>query len=59
MTTVPCSSILVSLMMEAIRSSEASDLTRATWRRVSAHGIFYVMQKLKEKILEQKKTTIS
>jgi hypothetical protein len=31
---VPSSLILVTLMMEAIRSSETSVLTRATWRHI-------------------------
>jgi hypothetical protein len=35
------SPILVTLMMEAIRSSEALVLTRATLRNISEDGIFY------------------
>jgi hypothetical protein len=37
---VPNSPILVTLIMEAIRSSEASVLTRATRRNISEHDIF-------------------
>jgi hypothetical protein len=33
------SPILVTLIMEAIRSSETSALTRATWRNIPEHGI--------------------
>jgi hypothetical protein len=36
---VPSSSILVTLMMEAIRSSETSVLTRATRRDIPENGI--------------------
>jgi hypothetical protein len=36
---VPSSMILVILMMEAIRSSETSVLTRATWRNISEDGV--------------------
>jgi hypothetical protein len=32
--TIPNSPILVTLMMEALRSSETSVLTRATWRNI-------------------------
>jgi hypothetical protein len=35
------SHILSTLMMEAIRSSETSVLTRATWRRIPNDGILY------------------
>jgi hypothetical protein len=35
---VPISPILVTLMMEAIRSSETSVLTRATWRNITEDG---------------------
>jgi hypothetical protein len=36
---VPSSPILVTPMMEAIRSSETSVLTRATWRDIQEDGI--------------------
>jgi hypothetical protein len=38
-TNVPISPILVALIMEAIRSSETSVLTRATRRNISEDGI--------------------
>jgi hypothetical protein len=38
---VPSSPILVTLMMEAIRFSESSVLTRATLRKISEDGIFH------------------
>jgi hypothetical protein len=38
---VPNSPILVTLMMEALRSSETSVLTRATWRTVPQDGILH------------------
>jgi hypothetical protein len=38
---VPSSPILVTLIMEAIRSSETSVLTRATWRNNPGYGILH------------------
>jgi hypothetical protein len=40
-SVVPSSGILVSLMMEAIRSSETPVLTRATWRNIPVDGILH------------------
>jgi hypothetical protein len=38
---VPSSPILVTLMMKALRSSEMSVLTRATWRNISEDGTLH------------------
>jgi hypothetical protein len=38
---VPSSPILVTLMMEEVRSSETSGLTRATMRNISEDGILH------------------
>jgi hypothetical protein len=41
---VPKSLILFGLMMEAIHSSETSDLTRATRRHIRQDGILHIQQ---------------
>jgi hypothetical protein len=38
---VPSSPILVTLKMEALRSSETLFVTRATWRNITEHGILH------------------
>jgi hypothetical protein len=41
MDVVPSSLILVTLMMDAIHSSETSVLTRSTWLNIPEDGIFH------------------
>jgi hypothetical protein len=40
-SVAPSSPILVTLMMVALRYSETSVLTRATWRNIPEDGIFH------------------
>jgi hypothetical protein len=41
MANIPSSSILVTLMMEALSSSETAVLTRAKWRNIPEYGILH------------------
>jgi hypothetical protein len=36
---IPSSPIIVTRMMEALRTPETSDITRATWRNIPEDGI--------------------
>jgi hypothetical protein len=45
---VPSSPILVTLMMEALYSSEMSDLTGAIWRNIPEDGILYLIMFIEE-----------
>jgi hypothetical protein len=39
---VPCSPILVTLMMEVVRSPETSVLTRTTWHNIPEDGTLHI-----------------
>jgi hypothetical protein len=52
---VPSSPILVTLMMEALRSFETSFLTRATWRNIPEDGIHHSYRR--ENLKSYKTTT--
>jgi hypothetical protein len=52
-TKVPNSQILVTLMMEAISSSETSILTRATWHNIQM--AFFTVTAMKTSVNKEKK----
>jgi hypothetical protein len=54
MANVPSSPILVTLMMEALSSSETSVLTRATWRKIPEDGIILIPASF----LEEQRSTL-
>jgi hypothetical protein len=49
---VPSSPILVTLMMEALSSSETSVLTRATWHNISENATLHSHRREKPQILQ-------
>jgi hypothetical protein len=54
---VPSSSILVTLMMKELRSSETPFLTRATRRHIPEDGISHSHRCEKPQILQEEQTT--